>query len=572
MHQVFFVVRLMLLLLSLYGYVQFLCKSIRPEFCIGVCFSGIGSVLFLAGVLNLLREAAWVIFLCGLLLAVLSIKRKMPIRNVLCFGTVFFLCFGVFFLVQLRGSIFTGYDNFSHWALVTRILTQDNRFPNFKDVNLMFTAYPLGSAAFLYYVTQILGSAAEWVQMYAQAMLMVGMLTGLFAFARNRLQAVAVAVCGVFLLCGNIGFFDLLVDSLLPIVALSAMALCIYYGKELAERIWLIVPYGVFLLSIKNSGVLFTVILYGYAWFLLRRSVSLKTWLLLLAVPAAALLLWQKHVNQVFPYGMLSKHAMSPYYFYIILRRKGFSDIGAIIASMGRAVFSLSNPALWALLFGLLLWLVSKRSRSKPRGQLMEILLLAAASYVLYQIGTLGMYIFSMPRDEALRLASYERYHQTILMFTAGLVFIAAMQALAQIQAPSFGKPVRIGALCGVLLLCYVMISPQFSYFRRQQYEDTERYAFDGMIAQYQIPSDASYLILTQPDREDYGYLKHMTEYLLNPAYYTVQPGTGLDSIDLSGYNYVIAFEHSEEIDAFMAELSGDAAAVVCLREPAQEE
>ena len=54
-----FLIRLFILLLSCYGYIQYLRKTVRLEFCIGLLFSGIGSALFLAGILNLLREATF---------------------------------------------------------------------------------------------------------------------------------------------------------------------------------------------------------------------------------------------------------------------------------------------------------------------------------------------------------------------------------------------------------------------------------------------------------------------------------------------------------------------------------
>ena len=96
--------QLLVLLLSCYGYLQYLRKYLRPEFCISLLFSGVGSVLFLAGILNLLREAVWCIWLGGLLLAGQSVSRKESVKNLLCFGTVFFLVFAVFFLFLLPSS------------------------------------------------------------------------------------------------------------------------------------------------------------------------------------------------------------------------------------------------------------------------------------------------------------------------------------------------------------------------------------------------------------------------------------------------------------------------------------
>lgn len=162
-----FLIRLLILLLSCYGYIQYLRKTVRLEFCIGLLFSGIGSALFLAGILNLLREATWFIWLGGLVLAGQSIKKKESPANVMSLGILFFLGLAGYFLLLLPGSEFTHYDNFSHWALASRLMTQQSRFPNYSDSFIEFTSYPLGSASFIFYITETLGSSAEWVQMYA---------------------------------------------------------------------------------------------------------------------------------------------------------------------------------------------------------------------------------------------------------------------------------------------------------------------------------------------------------------------------------------------------------------------
>lgn len=567
MKEILFSLRMLLLLFSLYGCIRFLSRYFRIEFCFGICFSLVGSTLFLAGMLNLLREAAWAIFLLGLFLAGRSVKQKQSARVLLCPGVAFFLGMGVVLLFLLRGSIFTGYDSFSHWGLVAKILTRFDRFPNFSDRNVMFDSYPLGSASFIYFISEILGNSSEWVMMYAQAMLMVGMLVSLFPFARGWLQSLAALVCALFLLCGNNSFFDLLVDSLLPIVALSGLAVCTYEGDKLSEKLWVLIPYSVFLVSIKNSGALFVVFLLGCAWLLLpERRRSLKTWLPLLAVPVAVLFLWQKHVSMVFVEGLMSKHSMSPRYLYNMLERKTLADLGSIIAAMAKAVFTLTNPALWMLLFGLLLYLAARRLElGKKPGQL---LLVAAVSYVCYQIGTLGMYILSMPLDEALRLASYSRYHQSILMFTAGLFFLETLTVVNALPEVRWSKMLRPAVTAVMLVLCFQSIHPHSGFFHRQNSVGSERAKFDNLMEEYNIKADGTYLILVQDERNDYGYLDHMTMYLLNPRQFLVLKESQLETAQTDDFNYVIAFEQSEEIDAFMAELGAEDRPVVCLSLP----
>lgn len=568
MHEILFSLRFALLLVSLYGSIQYLHRHFRLEFCFGIYFSLLGSSLFLAGILNLLREASWAIFLIGLLLAARSVQKKCSLQDFFCPGTAFFLLFGVIFLVLLRGSILVHYDNFSHWGLVAKVMAENHRFPNFSDLAVSFTSYPLGSTVIMYYLGEILGSRAEWVWMYAQAMVMVGMLVGLFAFARGMLQNLAAAVFSLFLLCGNIGFTDLLVDSLLPITALGAAAACCYHAKELSERLWVLPVYGIFLLSIKNSGVLFALALYCLAWLLIEKR-SIKTWLLLLLPPAATLLLWQKHVSLVFSDGLLSKHSMSPRYLYRMLLRKPVSQLLPIVREMARAVFTPSNPFLYLLLFGSLVFLAAGRMQREKRPS--RLLLLAAGSYLLYQLGTLGMYLFSMPLDEALRLAGYARYHQSILMFTAGLLFLETLLTVNALPEGTLSRWLRPAAAASVTVLCWFCLRPELSYFRRQDFESSERFRFARMVSEYDIRSHGNYLFLVQQERMDYGYLYYLLQYELAPQSFQIVADNALDTANPEGCHYVIAYEHSSEIDAFMASLGADGESVVCLRIPEED-
>ena len=99
MDKILFMIRLFLFFLSCYGYIQDLRRFARIEFCIGLLFSGISCVLFFAGILNLLRAAAWALFLFGLILAANSVKQRNRAHGILCAGTVFFLLLLVLFRV-----------------------------------------------------------------------------------------------------------------------------------------------------------------------------------------------------------------------------------------------------------------------------------------------------------------------------------------------------------------------------------------------------------------------------------------------------------------------------------------
>lgn len=559
-------IRLLLLGLSCCGYLQFLKKYVRPELAIGLLFSAIGSVLFLVGILNLLKEAAALLWLGGLLLMVRALRKKESLAGVVTFGTVFFLLGCLFFLYLFPGSRVQHHDSYIHWALVAKIITRQGRFPVGTDTNVLFSAYPVGSACFLFYVTQALGLTSEWVLMFAQAALMLGMLTGLFVFAKGPGQKLAAAACCAVLLCGNSRLTELMVDSLLPITALNAIALCAYDRQVLRRMPWILLPYGVFLVSIKNSGFFFVVILYGYVWYLLRKEpLSRKTWLILLGVPAAAVFLWQKHVSLVFPAGMLSKHAMSLSNYSHVLHGKDLHAMVEIALEMGREIFSFGNRALWLLVPVLLICLLWRRLDKASARPLCRAAVLAAVSYGLYQLGTYAMYLFSMPLQESLILASYSRYHKTILLFVSGIVFLGLLQSLNLAEAP--GKLSRVLVPLAALALCFFAVNPDPTMLARQDYTGTNRQKFDNLIALYEIPEGKNYLILTNDENYYANELPYMAAYLLSSHQVTMERDADFREDQLADYDYLIVFEETEAGNAILARYSPDGGPVVNLKE-----
>ena len=558
-------IRLLLLVLSCCGYLQYLKKYVKPELAIGLLFSAIGSILFLVGILNLLKETALLLWLGGLILAIRAFRQKAPLSGILTFGTVFFLLGCLFFLYLFPGSRVQHHDSFIHWALVAKIITRQGRFPVGTDANVLFSAYPVGSACFLFYVTQALGLTSEWVLMAAQAALMLGMLTGLFVFAKGTWQKLAVGVCCLFLLCGNSMLTELMVDSLLPITALNAIALCAYYRQALRKRPWILLPYAVFLVSIKNSGFFFAAFLYGYVWYLLRKEpLSRKTWLVLLGVPAAAFFLWLKHVSLVFPAGMLSKHAMSLSNYSHVLHGKNLHSFLEIALEMGRKIFSFGNRGLWLLvpaLLASLLWRRFDRDSARP---LCRATVLAVVAYGLYLLGTYIMYLVSMPLQESLILASYSRYHRTILLFVSGIVFLGLLQSLNLVQAP--GKPLRALVPLAALTLVLFAVNPNLTLLRRQDYTGSNRHKFDTLIALYEIPEGRDYLILTTEQEYLNNELPYMAAYLLSAHRVVVERDADFQEAQLADFDYLIIFEETEDGSAIAARYSPEGAPVVRLK------
>lgn len=557
MEKIISLLRCLILMVSCVGYLLWLTRYMRGEFALGFLFSGIGALLFLAGILNCLKEGAITIYLGGLILCVRE-RHRIGRKTLLTHGTVFFAAAAVFFFFLLKDARFTHYDNFSHWARAVAVLLKRNAFPSFLDEGIRFSAYPTGSASFIYYVVKVLGVRQEWPQMWAQAFLMAGLVAGLFAFGDSRGKRILILGGAIILLAGNTSFCDLLVDTLLPITALSAMAFCVYYREEIREKFLFLLPYLVFLVSIKNRGALFAALILFYVYLLIRpvgRGPVLKHWLLVCLVPLAVLLLWEKHVSQVFPGGEYTKHAMTLSYYKSVLFSKSWQTSIITLTAYTKKFFLGGRENWLFFLAAVPMYIVSARQKRETR----RILSVAMIGYCVYMLAMLGMYLFSMPATEALRLAGYERYHRTILVFCWGLVLIAF--AHGKWLPDHTVKPTLLKTACGILTLLLMMgsVRPNLSYYQRQDLRGTERAKLDGLIETYEIQPEKSYLFLVSDQRNDGGLLYYLTGYLLDSEDFLIRTPTTVEEVTPELFEYVILYEDTPECRAYFRDQLGEA-------------
>lgn len=560
-------VRIALLMVSILGYILVLSKHVRIELTPGLTFSGIGALMFFAGLLNVLQEMAWCIFLAGILCLAYSLYKEEGLRkDVLCPGILFFGFAVVFFFLLLYGSVFENIDNFTHWGVASKVLLKTDFFPDLDRIVYRYPSYPVGSACIIYYVTKIIGIQSEWLQMWAQAMVMAGMISGLFVFAKQWRDGLIVAITSVMLLCSGVNFVDLLVDTLLPVTAISAFCFCICYREELAAKLGYLLPYTIFLVSIKNSGVLFALAVLIYALLSTgKKDHQVREWLKVLLITIAAWYLWDRHVAAVFGV-KISTHNVSWANYQSVINSTTLAEKKQIVQLFLERVISEAATTGCLLANGVIIWVLSRAS--KNRKGIGKILAVAAAFYLVYQAGMLGMYLISMPKEEAAELAGYSRYWQTNLIFTAGLLVVGLMLSMEG-HRMGYGR----NAAIVVIVLCVFgfALQPNFRFYRKQS-EDTslelqDRVHAEALVRKYDIPEHGRYLILVSDDREDtstdgpfrqvrLGYVWHLLEYMLDPSFITGQYASKVNPENLEEFDYVILFDETEAgrqllVDAF---------------------
>lgn len=561
------VIRLLILCASTYGYMRYMSEKIAPELSIGFTFTAIGTAMFFAGILNLMPEAALLVcaggFYC-LVRTLLKDKRKLSISM----GGVFFIFMCALLAVRLYGEEFIHLDNYTHWGVAVRHMLQKDRFFNFTDSYVRFQSYPLGAGALIYYFAKISGIHSEWFMMLAHWACAAAMFSGLFCLAKNVPAKIACFVGSMLLLCVDNNFDQLLVDSALAFVALGAAAFCACYVKDMKTKGFYLIPWLTFLITVKNSGALFVlfVVFLAFIWG------GWKKGLAALLAPAATLLIWNRHVAYVFEGGLMAQHSMSLDNFKRMLSVKRAGSVETIVSKMVQEVFSVYNKYLPVFIVSVAAFVLALIYMKQARAARV-LLVYGVACYLLYQVGMTGMYIFTMSEKEAVRLASYARYHGTILIFASGVMLMALVMLSEYARELKHG-PRWMGACCAACVLAIVVSGmPKYEQYLHTNNEEAVmrhdyRQRLRDLSAQYGMPDGASYYVLVDEEPNHAGFLFNMINCMTLAEDVQVRTVSQIYSEEeIDRCDYMVAFGEDEAIGDYIYENYGTRDRVIKLAE-----
>lgn len=556
---------LVITVISLYGYIQFLSKKIRPEFALAATFASIGSIMFFTGILNIMPLATYITAAFGIVLAASSLKDiKNSVARIITPGTVFFGVISAVLAVVIKGSYFTGGDAYHHWGIVSRLLIQYNRLPTPENFNITFPSYPTGSASFIYYFGKLCHADSAWFIILIQTILTLAMFVAVFAFAKGKLANIITCVVVIMLLCTNEPFQYIVVDNLLASITVAGMSIAIYYKDSLQDKLIYILPFTVFLTAVKNSGVLFAFIIAFYCFIYIPKTkpTLIKSAGLLLS-PFATLVLWQKHVDLLFPTNRSeAHHAMSVDHYKTMYKEKvELNIVGQTWDMYSEHVFTLNNVVLFVFSLILLCLIYSYITDKKLNKDFLQISAFSAFIYIVYQIGLLGTYVFSMPAYEMNNpsfLPSYDRYHLTIIAVIAALVYIGILSYLKKETSGNCSfKSVYSALLVSTIAFTFLSCNPHFNYFKPQtELNDDGFLGFVNFAEEYAIPHRSSYLII---DHETGSFLQYYARYLLDPTDVKSWSVETLQKYEryINNYEYLLLIDNSPETMAYISQLLG---------------
>jgi len=435
-----------LLLFSCLGYMLFARKtlSLQWEFIPVFVFSSIACIVFIGGLAGQLFTVSLAVMILGLLafvaMAVLWLRQGATFRVSFSIFQISFLAGSLIFLLMLFQNQLTHYDNFSHWAIVLKLMLSTDAFPTPASHLIDFKNYPLGISSFLYYVCRFAGHSQS-VMLIAQGLLIFSCFYAMFGIISEKRRFLLYAFLGLGL--SMLSFFNitiritnLLVDFLLPIYTLAIFAVVYRYRNDIKRACIVVLPLAGLLTVIKSTGIIFAaigLIFLIYTWLTHWSKPGWKNALAVVGTLCGALLPyfgWSRRMATVFQ-GVKNKFNVSSSDLQSMEIGKTPEQMNEIIGLFLRSSIDLATrPAMGIIAFQLVAIAASVFAAVvlKKKWNLWKALIALDIVLLLYYAGILAMYLYSMPLDEAIWLAGFERYASSIVvLFVGGLTLCAAI-------------------------------------------------------------------------------------------------------------------------------------------------
>ncbi|MCA9765902.1 MAG: lantibiotic ABC transporter permease [Carnobacterium sp.] len=500
-------------------------------------------VLYAAVLAGLLQLASVGLLVVGLVLAgyYLLKKIKNKRKHLTQLMRIDHLDFLMAFLLVLFGSTLfmtqlVHYDNFSHWALIVKYLLTESSLPAISDGIISFSAYPIGSSLFVYYVSWVAGYS-ESILLIGQFLLIIAAFYALFAVSRDDRKALVSGL--IFSSLAVFNYFNiairmntLLVDFLLPLLALAALSGIYVYRDNFKLASFHTAVILSVLGIVKNSGVFFVLLVLAYYLFIAIKQMKkygfrLFTIILMIGTVFSTFILdivWGQHVKSTFV-EVTSKHAVSLSSYQEIFSSKSSEIIDQVTATYIKTILSLETVSTQGILLiqivfiGTMLFI---HFGFKRKSKLMPVFIVLDSAIVLYYVGILLMFLFSMPTDEALVLAGFDRYASSMVIFGLGVYALAMAvemdrlfyeQSLQARTYKSFKSIKHKKAYqTSTMLLFFISIGLLLSenngmLYTNKQYENTIPYKVKQVTGDNMILNEKRYLIISSDKESVDNYL-----------------------------------------------------------------
>lgn len=391
-------------------------------------------LVYITGIFDNLKIGVYIlliIFFISLIYnIILTVKRgkNIDFDNILTPGLFIYTIIYIIYIFINKNKIFTHYDEFSHWGLIVKNMYIFNNFGLNAESFIQYCEYPPFMAVFQYIFLTIKGSYSEATIITASRIMYISIIIPVLKNITWKSDKKIILIYFISIIFLPMLFFENFYDNILVDGIASVFfgrALYSYYSvKDEKFRKITIILLLIALGLIKSSGIgltlLVMMIMLIDALINIKNKRELIKMALIILIVLIFILTWyikidisnaqkkwnieeinldniQEIKNNETQVNII-KNFLYTLVFEKILTENNFTYIQVILALLAISIYITKNI---------------KREEKKKYRYYQTMMFV---SIIIYTISLLLTYIFVIPQEEALQLASFERYISTILL------------------------------------------------------------------------------------------------------------------------------------------------------------
>lgn len=413
------------------------------------------TLLVCMGLANQLLPGAYFLSALGVvLLIVFLIRGHNPLKYLSFLEVIFLLFMMVLVFHATKGKVLFHHDDFSHWGTVLKELLRVDHFSTGKPFLSEHLTYPLGCSLWIYSFIKMIGTESESLFTFAQTLMMLYCILPLFSFLPKKSCRMFsfLFLLFIFLLTNCLLNYDIIilslqVDTELPLIGAAATLFAFYAGESFgcplddnpekrSIQAWFLIPYLSGIILIKSSGAFFTIpsiavlFLKSSAWKSKRTLFHTGVIFILSFVPY---ILWRIYCSRNYS-GLTIAHEGSVSSFIRVVSQKSPEELSMIFHNAVSHFLSSHCLIEFMVVFAVVFVIAILISDDSHFYQVAKVWGFLFVTYLLYALGTIGMYFFSMPRHTAVGLASIDRYQKTMLIYCYYLLVCTLFFSMSHIN------------------------------------------------------------------------------------------------------------------------------------------
>ena len=524
----------------------------KYEEVLPISCSAIVAFSFLLGMCSLLKISTILIVVISLVLYVLSIIKIIKTKNIkevlgrlFTPGFLVYIVLFVLFLFALKGKLMDSFDEFSHWGDVVKAMTTIDDFASNKASHSIFRTYPPGMSLFQYFLqkinTLLTGETfSEWMLYFAYYTFAISFIIPICSsFSYKRIIAPLTMMAVIFLVpsCFYLNAYtSIYIDQFLSFLLCGGLIQLLWNKKrDIFFDISMYLIMFMLVLS-KDVGLLFAIFLgVGFAVTKVidsKEKLLSKNKIVVIAITLIAIfvpkLLWNLSCNMNGATALFGNKIDFANLIQVIsgndttYRTTVFKNYIAYFLTSGITPGNLGIQITFTCLTLITITAlciissiaIRKCNINKKNAKITEIVMIAVL--VIYVIGMCVIYMYKFSEDEALGLASLDRYLG--IVYLASWFYISASVVKISDEILSNEKMICAILVCFMslfapleLLVPYVIGSNvKASINIREPYN----YIIDKTL-EYANKDDTVYFISQNSE----GFDRIIYRYAIRPAY-----------------------------------------------------